>query len=551
MMYHTLGAAMIGLLALTAQADDPVIILGDKPEDVCQVLASGGPPVLLADGRLLLLFATGEKEKQKCLGRYSSDHGLSWSQPAAMFDFPTAKGSFGVCAALVSSKGTVHVWGLDYYGFDFQDREKSKSYLWHARSTDNGKTWSKIQYVPFGAEYTGSVNNACELSSGRILVPVSYLSSRPTGVWVSVAPYSDDDGGTWHEPEGEVCLNTGAADWYESGAAEPVCLELKDGRVWMLPRSQDGFHWESFSSDGGLHWSKPRHTRFVCNQSAMAPLRLRDGRLLLIWNNCSPDGWAEINWGHAERAVLCAALSRDEGKTWTGYREVARITSNAQVSYPNACQAADGTVILRCRPIMKFHPDFLLNTTLKEDFSQGLGRWCTLAQEGAQIAPDPEGGEGRVLRLIKPKADKSAAACLNFPFGVKGELTMEVRIEQGFHGVQFALTDFFALPGVPREGCFPLRVTANGRIELVGSRGSWLATPGDLVPGRWHALKLNWDCDARRAFLELDGVEIGVIEQFTCAPGVCYLRLRSTATKTDDRGFYIRSVNISVVPGGG
>jgi hypothetical protein len=233
-----------------------------------------------------------------------------------------------------------------------------------------------------------------------------------------------------------------------------------------------------------------------------------------------------------------------------GYREVARIVGNTQVSYPNACQAADGMVILRCRPVMKFDPDFLLNTTLTEDFSRGLGRWCTLAQEGAQVVSDPDGGDGRVLRLTKPKADRSAAACLNFPFGVKGEWTTELRIEEGFQGLQFALTDFFALPGVPRDGCFPFRVTAKGRVELNGSRGSWLPTPGDLVPGQWHTLKLTWDCDSHRAFLCLDGVEIGVIEQYVCAPGICYLRLRSTAPGTDEAGLYIRSVNISVAAAG-
>ena len=172
----------------------------------------------------------------------------------------------------------------------------------------------------------------------------------------------------------------------------------------------------------------------------MAPLRLRDGRLVLIWNNCRPESWGEIHWGNAERAVLCAALSYDDGQTWVGYREVARIITNTQVSYPNACQAADGTVILRCRPVIKFDPDFLLNTTLREDFSQGLGRWCTLAQEGATVVFDPDERDVRVLRLTKPKADQAAAACLNFPFGVKGELSLQVRIEAGFQGVQLACT---------------------------------------------------------------------------------------------------------------
>jgi len=154
---------------------------------------------------------------------------------------------------------------------------------------------------------------------------------------------------------------------------------------------------------------------------------------------------------------------------------------------------------------MKFRPEFLGNTALVEDFSRGLGRSCALAQEGAQAVADPDGDQGRVFRLTKPKPERAAAACLNFPFGVQGELSLVLRIEKDFQGAQVALTDFFALPGVPRDGCFPFRIVPGGRIELNGSRGSWLPTPGDLVPGRWHKIKLAWDCQAHRAVLGLDG----------------------------------------------
>lgn len=126
-----------------------------------------------------------------------------------------------------------------------------------------------------------------------------------------------------------------------------------------------------------------------------------------------------------------------------------------------------------------------------------------------------------------------------------------MRIEPDCQGVQFALTDFFALPGVPRDGCFPFRVVAKGRIQLMGSRGSWLDTPGDLTSGRWHAIRLRWDCAAKSATLSLDGTEIGVIEQFTWAPGVCYLRLRCLAEGVDPGGFHLSRVRIAVVPGGG
>ena len=188
-MSETMVTALM-TLATVNEPDEPTLILGDQPGDVETVLSTGGPPVLLADGRLLMFLASGEKGEQKCQGRYSTDHGLTWGEPVDLFDFPADKGSFGVGTALVSRKGSVHVWGLDYYHFNFQEHEQSRSYLWHASSIDHGKTLSELQYVPFGAEYTGSVNNACELSSGRILAPISYLSNRPTGVWVSVAPHT-------------------------------------------------------------------------------------------------------------------------------------------------------------------------------------------------------------------------------------------------------------------------------------------------------------------------------------------------------------------------
>jgi hypothetical protein len=47
--------------------------------------------------------------------------------------------------------------------------------------------------------------------------------------------------------------------------------------------------------------------------------------------------------------------------------------------------------------------------------------------------------------------------------------------------------------------------------------------------------------------LELDGVEIGRLHQYVSADGVCYLRIRSTATATDQAGMYIKSVKV-VVP---
>lgn len=535
--------------------DAPAAFVGDKPGDVVQVKSTEfkGLPVALADGRVMLWGTDKAGEAYVATAVFSTDNGKTWSDVVNLFEFPVREGaSWSNGASLVDDKGYIHLFGLEYYRFcdkGLKDRSVAKSPLWHARSRDGGKTWDPVQSVPFGYGYTGSSNNAFQSKTGRIFAPLSALSDREIGPWVSLCPYSDDNGASWRLPPNGVAINTGATDWYEGGAVEPVGIQLNDGRLWLLPRSQDGFQWESFSSDNGMTWTPARHTRFVSNQSAMAVLRLRDGRLLLLWNNCGAEGLAPIKWGNAERAVLAAAVSYDEGRTWRGYREVGRVTTNAQVSYPYAAQMPDDRVILNAAGYQaSFDPEFLTGTELTENFEHGVRRWSTLSSEGVSAVSDPDGGSGRVLRMVKPKADVASAACLNFPFGRKGTISMKIRIEPGFKGAHLTLSDHYELPGLPRDAAFPIQISSKGRVMLNGSGGSWLATPGDLTPGKWHELKLTWDCTNHEALLELDGIEIGRLHQYVCTDGVCYLRIRSTAAGTDDAGMCMRSVKVSSEP---
>jgi len=552
---HRLDESTLGLLALDKESESEgsaEAYLGDRPGDVVRVKSSEliGTPARLADGTLMMWSTAREGDKWVARAVLSRNNALTWSRPANLFDFPGRAGAqWTGGAALVDSKGYVHLFGLEYYGFDFKDRFKARSPLWHARSRDGGKTWDPVQNVPFGFGYTGSSNNAFESQTGRIFAPLSALSNRTTGVWVSLCPYSDDNGTSWKMPSGEVAINTGAADWYESGAAEPVGIQLRDGRLWLLPRSQDGFQWESFSSDNGMTWTSARHTRFVSNQSAMAILRLKDGRILLLWNNCGAEGLPPVTWGNAERAVLAAAISDDEGKTWKGYREVGRATANSQVSYPYVTQMQNGRLLVSAAECLAtFDSDFLTRTEFSETFDRGIRRWSTLSSEGVSAVPDPDGGPSKVLRMVKPKSSVSSAACLSFPFGRKGTIAISMRIEPGFAGAHLTLSDHYDLPGLPRDACFPVQINAQGRILLNGSGGSWLATPGDLTPGRWHELRLAWDCGAHQALMELDGTEIARLHQYVCADGVCYLRIRSTAAATDGAGLYVRSVWVKSEP---
>jgi predicted neuraminidase len=158
-----------------------------------------------------------------------------------------------------------------------------------------------LQLSPAG-KYTGLTNGRCiRLTSGRIL-----LEAWENGD--SFCYLSDDDGRTWRESQR---VKPGTGSW------EPACIELKDGRVLMLMRTQMGGQFQSHSSDGGATWSEPTLTPLVGTQAPVAITRVpTTGDLLAVWNHnpAAADGW--------RRNPLTAAISRDEGETWGPFRNV-------------------------------------------------------------------------------------------------------------------------------------------------------------------------------------------------------------------------------------
>jgi hypothetical protein len=78
-------------------------------------------------------------------------------------------------------------------------------------------------------------------------------------------------------------------------------------------------------------------------------LRLADDRIVLIWNNLYGEPFWEGNVSYA-RQMLHAAISADDGQTWSVPKVVARIAPDeppdAQTKYPFLCQAPDGMIVL-------------------------------------------------------------------------------------------------------------------------------------------------------------------------------------------------------------
>ncbi|UCH36568.1 MAG: exo-alpha-sialidase [Armatimonadota bacterium] len=127
------------------------------------------------------------------------------------------------------------------------------------RSSDDGQTWTdrfKYRVPPEYSAYT-AINNdrLVQLTGGRILLPV-YDGWARGRILLSFVLYSDDNGKTWRK-SADVDIRDIAPDdtW---GAGEPAVVELKDGRVMMIIRTNLGIIAKAYSSDQGATWSKPQ-----------------------------------------------------------------------------------------------------------------------------------------------------------------------------------------------------------------------------------------------------------------------------------------------------
>ena len=164
------------------------------------------------------------------------------------------------------------------------------------------------------------VNNdrVVQLRGGRIVVPAAWhrpvegkqFNPRATAVCF----LSDDEGRTWRR--GRATLDPPGRG--NSGLQEPAVVELKDGRLMMLCRTDLGCQYRSHSPDGGETWTAAEPTDLRSPLSPASVERIPStGDLLVVWNDHAVVPALEGN-----RTPLCAAVSRDDGKTWSRPRVI-------------------------------------------------------------------------------------------------------------------------------------------------------------------------------------------------------------------------------------
>ncbi len=535
--------------AATTETEPPVVVTTFKERT---------HTALLSDGRLVASYVAKTSEAYELTARYSTDGGRTWTAPRSILHLHEDQGVWTGGEMLQTRDGDFHIFLLNDANTISQGRRLRKD-IWHVRSKD-GYSW---QPKRIWEGRSALLHSVIQLKSGRILLPFSYVTKHNwanrgagtdaftyLGHFRSTVLYSDNGGDTWQQSSAE--LKAPAPDWKGLfGALEPAVLELSDGRVWMLLRTQMGRLYESFSEQG-INWSSARATRFLSSDSPVGLVRLDEKKIALFWNSC-------LRFPHAYggQHVLHAAISENEGRTWRGIREALRdplgaqadsVTGDHGAGFPFPTVTPEGNVIVASGygdsgvSVVLVDPAWLYQTRQEDSFGDGLDQWSVFGTKGVGLAAHPEKENVKVLQISKPDATWPAAAVRNFPLGRAGRLSLRFSLMPGAKGFLVALTDHFSVPFDEEDrfySVFNLFIDADHK--LAGSHR--------LEPSRWYTLVLDWDCGRRQCRVLLDGRQVTVLPLLKETLGVNYLRLRSMAGETDPSGILLESVKVDVSKG--
>jgi predicted neuraminidase len=196
-------------------------------------------------------------------------------------------------------------------------------------SQDEGRTWGESQRLTLNPFFNLSSlvrNKPIYASDGRIGLPVYHEMAvkYPQILWLTPGP-----NGTVQEYRMRNMSS-------EVGLIQPVLVPLDHDRVLMMLRDQSDERSlrTAFSDDNGWTWSEAGPSGLPNPDAAVDALRLRDGRILLVYN-------------HAEdkRDNLRLAVSADDGRTWqTG--AILEEAEHQEYSYPNLVEDRRGRIHL-------------------------------------------------------------------------------------------------------------------------------------------------------------------------------------------------------------
>ena len=301
----------------------PVQYVRIPPADDCPVYNRHNHcPALVQcpNGDLLAIWYTCRTEPGRELGIVASrlPYGQTeWQKASSFWDAPDRNDH--ASALWADEKGTLyHFNGLSAAG------------TWGSLATimrtsrDSGATWSRARLImPEHGLHHMPIESVFRLTDGTILVPCDAV---PGGSGGSAVLLSKDNARTWTDPaEGKEIpsFKAGSTGATIAGIHAGV-VQLTNGNLMALGRGNtiDGKMPMSLSADGGRTWTY-RASPFppIGGGQRLALLRLKEGPILF----CSFSKRSMITDAAGKRRTvsgLFAALTVDEGKTWTIKRPI-------------------------------------------------------------------------------------------------------------------------------------------------------------------------------------------------------------------------------------
>jgi sialidase-1 len=272
---------------------------------------SEGAFLPLKDGRLLFAYThftggRGDDDAAYLAARYSQDGGKTWTERDHILMPNEGKMNVMSVSLLRLADGSIGLFYLRKQALD-----DCRAYL--RFSTDEGKTWSQpILCTDPQGYYVVNNDRVIQLKNGRLVVPAArhnVAGGKWTARGVALCFLSDDGGKTWHKSRSEL----EAPKTSKSGLQEPGVVELKDGKILMVSRTDQGSQFSAYSEDGGETWSSAQPTGLKSPVSPASIKRIpKTGDLLVVWNDHSKVDKTLLG----KRTPFNVAISRDEGKTW-------------------------------------------------------------------------------------------------------------------------------------------------------------------------------------------------------------------------------------------
>lgn len=311
------------LPAKAATAAEPAPVL--HPKGTALPFSHQGPFVTTASGSILAF------DSQNAL--HSPDEGLTWTT-TPLFKDPKKYKTSNERALLRTRDGVVIAGWMNLAeihslpGFKWGGpKEEFDAYIlptYVCRSLDDGQTWEEP--IKLNTPWCGCIHSMIETKSGRIVLVGQEII--PEWRHATVMFVSDDKGKTWQRSN---VLDIGQGRHDHAGSCEATVVELKDGSLYELLRTETGYLYEATSSNGGLRWENFKQSNIKSVTCCAQMMRLMDGRIALLWNappRHKPDS-------PSSRQELSIALSADDAHSWSAPIVVAAsYEPRGRASYP-------------------------------------------------------------------------------------------------------------------------------------------------------------------------------------------------------------------------